>query len=167
MYEEYQNYKGNDLIFLGLILFQNKIKINTKTILQKLKDEGLFPIISTGDKAFTSISLVKECKLVQNFSKFCILDIALDKDNLSNKGYKKEYFNERPKNIPQQRENIILDCIFETVNYSKPSKNNSSAFSVILRKNNIENEDELFNKKYRTNKRHKLIKFEELNNKLL
>ena len=165
--EEYQNYKGNDLIFLGLILFQNKIKINTKTVLQKLKDEGLFPIISTGDNAFTSISLVKECKLVQNFSKFCILDIALDKDNLSNKGYKKEYFNERPKNIPQQRENIILDCIFETVNYSKPSKNNSRAFSVILRKNNIDNENELFNKKYRTSKKHKLIKFEELNNKLL
>jgi cation-transporting ATPase 13A3/4/5 len=165
--EEYQNYKGNDLIFLGLILFQNKIKENTKNVLQKLKGEGLFPIISTGDNAFTSISLVKECKLVENYSKFCILDIIMDNDDLSNKKLKKEYFNERPKNIPQQRENIILNCIFEKVNYTQPSKNNSSIFSVILRKNNLKNENELFNKKYRTNKKHELIKIEELNNKLL
>ena len=66
--EEYQNYKNNDLIFLGLILFQNKIKTHTKKVLQKLKNDGLFPIISTGDNAFTSISLVKECNLVKNYS---------------------------------------------------------------------------------------------------
>ena len=45
---------------------------------------------------------------------------------------KKVYFNERPKLIPQQRENIILNCTFERVNYFKPSKNDSSTFSVIF-----------------------------------
>ena len=165
--EEYQNYKGNDLIFLGLILFQNKIKSNTKKVLQKLKREGLFPIISTGDNAFTSISLVKECNLVKNYSKFCILDITLDNDGISKEGLKKEYFNERPKLIPQQKENIILNCIFERVNYSRPSKNDNKIFSVIFRKSNNYNADELFNKKYRTNTKHRLINIEDLNNKLL
>ena len=165
--EEYQNYKGNDLIFLGLILFQNKIKLNTKKVLQKLNDEGLFPIISTGDNAFTSISLVKECNLVKNFSKFCILDIDLINDEISNDISNKIYFNERPKLIPQQRENIFLNCTFERVNYYNPSKNDNVTFSVILRKNNINNIEELFNKKHRTNKKHQLIKIEDLNNKLL
>ena len=164
--EEFQNYKGNDLIFLGLILFQNKIKSNTKKVLQKLKDDGLFPIISTGDNAFTSISLVKECNLVKNYSKFCILDIDMDNDEISNDGSKKVYFNERPKLIPQQRENIFLNCTFERVNYYKPSKNDNMTFSVMLRKNNVNNEDELF-KKHRTSKKHQLIKIEDLNNKLL
>ena len=165
--EEYQNYKGNDLIFLGLILFQNKIKLNTKKVLQKLNDEGLFPIISTGDNAFTSISLVKECNLVKNFSKFCILDIDLINDEISNDISNKIYFNERPKLIPQQRENIFLNCTFERVNYYNPSKNDNVTFSVILRKNNINIIEELFNKKHRTNKKHQLIKIEDLNNKLL
>ena len=165
--EEYQNYKGNDLIFLGLILFQNKIKSNTKNVLQKLKDDGLFPIISTGDNAFTSISLVKECNLVKNYSKFCILDIDMDNDEISNDGSKKIYFNERPKLIPQQRENIFLNCTFERVNYFNPSKNDNMTFSVMLRKNNVYNVNELFNKKHRTNKKHQLIEIEDLNNKLL
>ena len=165
--EEYQNYKGNDLIFLGLILFQNKIKSNTKKVLQKLNDDGLFPIISTGDNAFTSISLVKECNLVKNYSKFCILDIDMDINENTNDGSNKVYFNERPKLIPQQRENIFLNCTFERVNYYKPSKNDNKIFSVMLRKNNIYNVEELFNKKYRTNKKHQLIKIEDLNNKLL
>ena len=165
--EEYQNYKGNDLIFLGLILFQNKIKSNTKTVLQKLKADGLFPIISTGDNAFTSISLVKECNLVKNDSKFCILDIAMNKDEISKEGSKKIYFNERPKLIPQQSDNIILNCTFERVNYYKPSKNDNMIFSVMIRKNNIYDVEELFNKKYKINRKHQLIKIEDLNNKLL
>ena len=83
--EKYQNYKNNDLVFLGLILFQNKIKTHTKKVLQKLKNDGLFPIISTGDNAFTSISLVKECNLVKNNSKFCIMDMDLSQLNLDEK----------------------------------------------------------------------------------
>ena len=83
--EEYQNYKNNDLIFLGLILFQNKIKTHTKKVLQKLKKDGLFPIISTGDNAFTSISLVKECNLVKNNSKFCIMVMDNSQLNLNKK----------------------------------------------------------------------------------
>ena len=164
--EEYQNYKGNDLIFLGLILFQNKIKSNTKKVLQKLNDDGLFPIISTGDNAFTSISLVKECNLVKNYSKFCILEIDMDINEDTNDGSNKVYFNERPKFIPQTRENIILNCTFERVNYFKPSKNDNMVFSVMLRKN-LHNANEFFNNKYRTNKKHQLISIEDLNNKLL
>ena len=160
--EEYQNYKGNDLIFLGLILFQNKIKSHTKNVLQKLKDDGLFPIISTGDNAFTSISLVKECNLVKNYSKFCILDIET---NNSSKD-KNIYFNERPKLIPEQRENIILNCTFQRVNYYKPSKNDTSTCYVMLRKNNIYNENEYLNKIFRGKKR-QMIQITELNNKLL
>ena len=100
--EKYQNYKENDLIFLGLILFQNKIKTHTKTVLQKLKNDGLFPIISTGDNAFTSISLVKECNLVKNNSKFCIMEMDMDQFNVDEKKkfiLGKEIQNLRPQEL--------------------------------------------------------------------
>ena len=161
--EEYQNYKNNDLIFLGLILFQNKIKTHTKKVLQKLKNDGLFPIISTGDNAFTSISLVKECNLVKNNSKFCIMDMDLSQLNLDEK--KNIYFGERNSKFAAPRKNIFLNCTFETVNYDEPSKYSNQTYTVVLN-DKIELDDyEMFQGK--NNKKNNLLLIGEFNNKLL
>ena len=157
--EEYQNYRNKDLIFLGLILFQNKIKTHTKKVLQKLKNDGLFPIISTGDNAFTSISLVKECNLVKNNSKFCIME--MDSSNLDdNKKDKKS------KNININQHGFI-QCTLEEVNYDKPSKNSTETFAVVL-SNKIEpNDYEIYNRSNFRNKSSSLLNIGEFNNKIL
>ena len=160
--EEYQNYKNNDLIFLGLILFQNKIKTHTKKVLQKLKNDGLFPIISTGDNAFTSISLVKECNLVKNNSKFCIMDMDLSQLNLDEK--KNVYFGERNSKFAAPRKNIFLNCTFEEVNYNRPSKNSNQTFTVVLNDKIEPNDYEIFDGK---NNRRNLLHIGEFNNKIL
>ena len=163
--EEYQNYKNNDLIFLGLILFQNKIKTHTKKVLQKLKNDGLFPIISTGDNAFTSISLVKECNLVKNNSKFCIMDMDLTQLNLDEK--KSVYFGERNSKFAAPRKNIYLNCTFEQVNYDQPSKNLNETYNVVLNDKIEPNDYELYiNNKY-NNKKSNLLHIGEFNNKIL
>ena len=161
--EEYQNYKNNDLIFLGLILFQNKIKTHTKKVLQKLKNDGLFPIISTGDNAFTSISLVKECNLVKNKSKFCIMDMDLSQLNLDEK--KNVYFGERNSKFAAPRKNIFLNCTFEQVNYDKPSKNLNQTYTVVLNDKIEPNDYFEFDSKY--NKKNNLLHIGEFNNKIL
>ena len=157
--EEYQNYRKNDLVFLGLILFQNKIKTHTKKVLQKLKNDGLFPIISTGDSAFTSISLVKECNLVKNNSKFCIMEIDptyLDTDSKSSKLSKNNNNN-----------NFLIQCTIEEVNYEKPSKNSSETFTVVLN-DKIETGDyEAYNRSSFRTKSKNLLNIEEFNNKIL
>ena len=162
--EEYQNYKNNDLIFLGLILFQNKIKSHTKKVLQELKNDGLFPIISTGDNAFTSISLVKECNLLKNNSKFCIMDMDLSQLNLDEK--KKIYFGERNSKFAAPRKNIFLDCIFETVNYDKPSKYTNQTYTVALSDKIGPNDYEIFEGRNK-NKNNDLLYIGEFNNKIL
>ena len=163
--EEYQNYKNNDLIFLGLILFQNKIKTHTKKVLQKLKKDGLFPIISTGDNAFTSISLVKECKLVKNNSKFCIMDMDLTQLNLDEK--RNVYFGERNSKFAAPRKNIYLNCTFEQVNYNQPSKNLNETYSVVLNDKIEQTDYELYiNSKY-SSKKSNLLHIGEFNNKIL
>ena len=165
--EEYQNYKNNDLIFLGLILFQNKIKTHTKKVLQKLKNDGLFPIISTGDNAFTSISLVKECNLVKNNSKFCIMDMDLSQLNLDEK--KNVYFGERNSKFAAPRKNIFLNCTFEEVNYNRPSKNSNQTYTVVLTDKTEPNDYdyELFDGKFNNNKRKNILHIGEFNNKIL
>ena len=163
--EEYQNYKNNDLIFLGLILFQNKIKTHTKKVLQKLKNDGLFPIISTGDNAFTSISLVKECNLVKNNSKFCIMDMDTSQLNLNEK--KNVYFGERNSKITAPRKNIFLNCTFEQVNYDQPSKNLNETYTVVLNDKIEPNDYEIFEGKNNSAKKNNLLHIGEFNNKIL
>ena len=162
--EEYQNYKNNDLIFLGLILFQNKIKAHTKKVLQKLKNDGLFPIISTGDNAFTSISLVKECNLVENNSKFCIMD--MDSNQLDYDDKKNVYFGERNPNIKAPRKNIFLNCTFEQVNYNQPSKNLNETYTVVLN-DKIEPNDYQVVEGRKSNKKRNILHIGEFNNKIL
>ena len=161
--EEYQNYKNNDLVFLGLILFQNKIKTHTKKVLQKLKnDDGLFPIISTGDNAFTSISLVKECNLVKNQSKFCIME--MDQSNFDYGGKKSKLFN--APNI-QDNKHCFIQCTLEEVNYNQPSKNNSETFTVVLN-DKIEPIDyDIYNRVHFKSKSKNLLNIKEFNNKIL
>ena len=157
--EEYQNYRNKDLIFLGLILFQNKIKTHTKKVLQKLKNDGLFPIISTGDNAFTSISLVKECNLVKNNSKFCIME--MDSSNLDDN--KK---NKKRKNINLNQHGFI-QCTLEEVNYDKPSKNSTETFAVVLNDKIEPSDYEIYNSSNFRNKSSNLFNIGEFNNKIL
>ena len=162
--EEYQNYKNNDLIFLGLILFQNKIKTHTKNVLQKLKNDGLFPIISTGDNAFTSISLVKECNLVKNNSIFCIMDMDSNKLDLDEK--KKVYFGERNSEVNAPGKNVFLNCTFEQVNYDQPSKNSNETYTVALN-DTIEPNDYQMLAGKNNKKKNNLLHIGEFNNKIL
>ena len=156
---EYQNYRKNDLIFLGLILFQNKIKAHTKKVLQKLKNDGLFPIISTGDNAFTSISLVKECNLIKNNSKFCIMEMYFP--NLDNNNKNKEFNN------INSNQHYFIQCTLEEVNYDKPSKNSTDMFAVVLNDKIEPNDYEIYNRSNFRNKSSNLLTIGEFNNKIL
>ena len=160
--EEYQNYKNNDLIFLGLILFQNKIKTHTKKVLQKLRSDGLFPIISTGDNAFTSISLVKECNLVKNNSKFCIMELDSSQFDINNKK-KKHSQNWKLSSF----NHCFITCTLEEVNYNKPSKNNNETFTVILNDKIEPNDYEFYRRMNHHSKSTNLLNIGEFNNKIL
>ena len=160
--EEFQNYKNNDLIFLGLILFQNKIKTHTKKVLQKLKNDGLFPIISTGDNAFTSISLVKECNLVKNNSKFLIME--LDSSQLDLKSKKNKFFQNAKISTFNH---CFITCTLEEVNYNKPSKNSNETFTVVLNDKIEPNDYEYYKRTNYRSKSSNLLNIGEFNNKIL
>lgn len=148
--KKYDLISENDLTFLGFIIFQNRLKKKTKQVLTKLTEEGLFPIISTGDNAFTSISVVKECNLIDYNSKFCIMDISTEvkpgttsetasminqKERVSEYKENKRSINRLVKN----NNNIILKCSFEEIieNKGKPPQSKYEDLEVKLNKNQL------------------------------
>jgi cation-transporting P-type ATPase 13A2 len=54
----------SDLIFLGFIVFENKLKPSTAGVLAQLRDARIRRIMCTGDNILTAISVARECELV-------------------------------------------------------------------------------------------------------
>ena len=58
----------NNLIFLGLLIVQNKLKTATKFIIDDLDKTGIKMVMATGDNLLTAISVGKECGIINNES---------------------------------------------------------------------------------------------------
>ena len=54
----------SDLVFLGFIVFENKLKPSTPEVLTQLRDARIRRIMCTGDNILTAISVARECELV-------------------------------------------------------------------------------------------------------
>ena len=55
-----------DMTFLGLIVFQNQVKKDTKVNIQNLENSGCKLIIATGDNVFTTISIAEQCGILHS-----------------------------------------------------------------------------------------------------
>ena len=56
----------NNMTFLGLIVFQNQVKKDTKINIQHLETSGCKLIIATGDNVFTTISIAEQCGILHS-----------------------------------------------------------------------------------------------------
>ena len=56
----------SDLIFLGFIVFENKLKPSTPGVLSKLRDANIRRIMCTGDNILTAICVARESGLVSH-----------------------------------------------------------------------------------------------------
>ena len=55
-----------DMTFLGLIIFQNQLKKDTKINIERLESSGCKLIIATGDNVFTTISIAEQCGIIKD-----------------------------------------------------------------------------------------------------
>ena len=53
-----------DLIFLGLVIMENKLKAVTSEVIKTLQDCKIRTIMATGDNVLTAISVARQCKLL-------------------------------------------------------------------------------------------------------
>ena len=68
------------LIFLGLLIVQNKLKKETKPTLNILEQAGLKMVMATGDNILTAISVSKECELIKK--KALVYSCEIEGNNL-------------------------------------------------------------------------------------
>ncbi len=59
-----RNLIESNMIFLGLLIVQNKLKQNTTSTIEKLANSNLRMVMATGDNMLTAISVAKECNLI-------------------------------------------------------------------------------------------------------
>ena len=53
------------MTFLGLIIFQNQVKKDTKVNIDHLESSGCKLVIATGDNVFTTISIAEQCGIIK------------------------------------------------------------------------------------------------------
>ena len=92
-WEDYEN----DLIFLGFIVFNNKLKRDTKQVINELMNANLNLIMATGDNPFTSISVAQQCGLIN--SKCEIIFCNVEKNSEGNEYLKWFDVNIRKSNF--------------------------------------------------------------------
>jgi cation-transporting ATPase 13A2 len=69
-----------DLIFLGLIVFENRIKTETKPVIEELHRANMRTIMVTGDHIQTALSVAKECKMISSSCRVIIVEAEIEDD---------------------------------------------------------------------------------------
>jgi cation-transporting ATPase 13A3/4/5 len=54
----------SNLEFLGFIIFENKLKPSTASVISELNQAGIRNVMCTGDNILTAISVARECKML-------------------------------------------------------------------------------------------------------
>ena len=117
-----------DLTFLGFIIFKNKLKKDTKHIINKLNKGNCKLIMATGDNPFTSISISKECQFINEDSKIFMID--LEKNYSSKQGVLKVIFVNIEEFDNDYKNNCILNADINNNN------NNINSINIVSKNNN-------------------------------
>jgi cation-transporting P-type ATPase 13A2 len=72
----------SNMVFLGLLVVQNKLKSKTTSSIETLQEANLKMVMATGDNILTAISVAKECMLIRPDS--VIYTCEINKENNEN-----------------------------------------------------------------------------------
>jgi len=64
-----------DLQLDGLLIFQNKLKENSKAVVETLNNASLLTLMVTGDNALTAVSIARECGILTELSTVYVGDL--------------------------------------------------------------------------------------------
>ena len=123
----------NNMVFLGLLIVQNKLKEKTKESLAKYAEADLRMLMATGDNILTAICVSKDCNLVSQNKEMVSCEIDNENGNEVLK-WKKLEEDENPENTqesPQQYDsfnqmisNKSQNNLIETTSFLENTSNN-------------------------------------------
>ncbi|CRG97939.1 cation-transporting ATPase 1, putative [Plasmodium gallinaceum] len=122
-----RNSLEKNLSFLGFLIFANKLKNSAYDIINNLKSSGCHCIMSTGDNILTSISVAKQCGIInENIESIIIGDVRTVK-----KKKKIVWYVDKNDNI-FKNENINLENKKKIINDKGIDNNNSNNKKDVL-----------------------------------
>ncbi|KAJ1828260.1 hypothetical protein LPJ56_001215 [Coemansia sp. RSA 2599] len=80
----------SQLCFLGFLVFENKIKPGTTSVLEELRDARIRMIMCTGDNALTAVSIARECCLVADEARVFVSHLSSDSSGQKDSGLSSE-----------------------------------------------------------------------------
>ena len=95
-----------DMIFLGLLIVQNKLKEKTKDSLAKYDKADLRMLMATGDNILTAICVSKDCNLIHQDQK--MISCEIDNENGNDVLKWRPLEDDRDKTIMKQDNSMIL-----------------------------------------------------------
>ena len=104
-----RDYVENNMIFLGLLIVQNKLKEKTKESLEKYDNADLRMIMATGDNILTAICVSKECNLIKQNTEMisCEVENVNGLDKLKWNKLENETNNDIINTIPTEQKETI------------------------------------------------------------
>ena len=115
------------MIFLGFIIFLNKLKEKTIESIEKYDEADLRMLMATGDNILTSINIAKKCHLIRNNKEiiFCNVENENNKDILKWIKLDKEEINQievdssiNENNISNKNKNLNINTINDNITFS-------------------------------------------------
>ncbi len=138
----------NNMIFLGLLIVQNKLKEETKNSIELLSKAGLKMVMATGDNILTAISVGRECNLINKTSNILTCEIE-NKQLIWNYI---ESFNDNINERLSLESNLLKEFNLDDKNnllLYYPPENYSNKYSkqILISQNEIPEEKKSTNKK--------------------
>ncbi|VDP90066.1 unnamed protein product [Echinostoma caproni] len=62
-----------DLLFLGLLVMENRLKPESASIIQVLRNANIRPIMVTGDNMLTAVSVARDCEMIDELDRIVIV----------------------------------------------------------------------------------------------
>ncbi|KAM9989578.1 hypothetical protein ACTFIY_005636 [Dictyostelium cf. discoideum] len=125
--DEIRSMVERDLMFLGFIIMENKIKPETAGALKVLKDANIRIIMVTGDNVLTAVSVSRECGLVTKEK--TIFSSQLVNDPVTGKPTMVEWFD---VTSPEESIPFTLDPYTLTINNAGGGSNYDDEYSLAV-----------------------------------
>lgn len=127
----------NNLMFLGFMIVQNKLKKYTTPSIEILESAGLKLLMATGDNILTAVSVSKDCKLIP--SDACVYQCDISTQDGSNEYNLKCNLIHGQECIPEEEEEKEINTsIYSDDNIGYNKKFMSSEMSLGLNINNFQ-----------------------------
>jgi cation-transporting ATPase 13A3/4/5 len=92
------------LTFLGLLVMENKLKVQTAGVIANLQECKIRTVMATGDNVLTAISVARQCNIIDSSKDVWLADVGTvdGKTSLVWKSTNKE-MNQKATNMPENQ----------------------------------------------------------------